>query len=198
MNPTLTFTLPPLPRPPRLGWRGRTAVGLVTLLALYGIGFGVFVATLPSPFTTLPPHLEGLATFTGGAGRVQALLHQINAGFSGPILISGMKERTPLRAVLHHAQPESPISPAQADHILQDTAQTTRQNVESLKVWAAYLGITRIGIITSTYHTHRVRLLGRALAPELTLTLLPVQPADAGLRPLLREYNKLLLSPILP
>lgn len=172
-------------------------VGII-LLGLYGAGFGAFIATLPQPFATLPPNLEGLATFTGGAGRVQALLHQLNIGFNGPILISGIRARTSLTTILAHAKPEEPLSPDQTNHILQDTAQSTRENVESLKVWAGYLGITRIGVITSTYHTARVRLLLWSKAPELAVTLLPVQPADAGWRPLLKEYNKLLLTPLLP
>jgi uncharacterized SAM-binding protein YcdF (DUF218 family) len=184
-----------LPRPPRLGWRGRLLLGASLLGTTYLLGFALFVVTLPPPFTTLPPGLEALATFTGGAGRVAATLTEMERGFSGPILISGSHRSTRLSDIL--AETATTLTPSQRTHILHDAAQTTRQNITSLMVWAGYQNLQHIGIITSTYHARRVRLLARLHAPELNLTLLPVQPADAGLMPLFREYNKLLAAPFL-
>jgi uncharacterized SAM-binding protein YcdF (DUF218 family) len=195
-SPTSFFSLNFGPRK-RLGWKGRSLVLLGLLLTLYLAGFGLFLATLPKPFTTLPPEIEGLVAFTGGAGRVQTLLHQMDSGFTGPILISGTRGNTSLHTILTHAGEEKNLSDSQKNHILQDASQTTRENVESLKVWAAYLEIHNIGIITSTYHAPRVRFLAWWVAPELNITVLPVQPADAGIHPLFKEYNKLLLLPLM-
>lgn len=184
-----------LPKHPPLGRRGKAILLGSLFLTAYLGGFGIFVATLPVPFTTLPPRLEGLATFTGGAGRVKATLTQLQRGFKGPILISGSHATTRLSDIL--AKTHTDLTPEESTHIMHDAAETTRQNVLSLKVWAGYQNITNVGVITSTYHAARVRLLISMHAPELTATVLAVQPADSGLMPLLREYHKLLLAPLL-
>lgn len=184
-----------LPRPPRLGWRGRVLLLLSLLASAYLFGFALFVMLLPTPFTTLPDTLDGLATFTGGSGRVEAALKEVQQGFAGPILISGSNEATTLPDILAHTGAE--LTARQQSHIVYDTAQTTRQNITSLTAWAGYYNLTDIGLITSTYHVPRVKLLALLHARHLNLTYLAVQPADPGLHPLFREYNKLLVAPLL-
>lgn len=184
-----------VPRPPRLGWRGRTLLALSLASSAYLLGFALFVVTLPQPFTTLPEGLEGLATFTGGSGRVETALKQVQRGFEGPILISGSHQQSRLTDIL--ALTDTSLTPSQQKHIVYDAAQTTRENITSLQAWAGYNGISNIGLVTSTYHVPRVRLLALLHARNLSLTYLAVQPADSGLRPLFREYNKLLIAPAL-
>ncbi len=164
---------------------------------LYGLGLAGFVALLPSPFTTLPPGLQGLATFTGGAGRVATTLRLVQAGFAGPVLISGINPQSQLAEIEELTGLESPLVPAQRQQIMLDSASTTRENLLSLQIWATTANLQRVGLITSTYHAARVRALGWWLAPELNLVLLPVQPEDTSFRVLLREYHKLLAAPIL-
>lgn len=182
-------------KPPPLTLRGKIVLATSLLLTAYLAGFGAYVALLPEPFTTLPPNLQGLATFTGGYGRVEATLNQLKSGFKGPILISGSHASTRISDIA--AQTDTPLTPEESVHIMHDGAATTRENILSLKVWAGYQDISNVGVITSTYHAARVRLLASLRAPELTVTILPVQPADAGLMPLIKEYHKLLLAPLL-
>lgn len=184
-----------IPRPPRLTWRGRTILALSLGLSAYALGFAVYVVTLPTPFTFIPDDLEGLATFTGGSGRVEAAMKAAQRGFEGPILISGSHQRTRLTDIIAHTSAN--LTPGQQEHIVYDAAQTTRENITSLSAWAGYYNLDNIGVITSTYHVPRVRLLALMHARHLHLTYLPVQPADSGLRPLFREYNKLLAAPLL-
>jgi uncharacterized SAM-binding protein YcdF (DUF218 family) len=184
-----------LPGRPPLSTRGRLLLLASIVFTAYLAGFGAYVAMLPEPFTTLPAGLQGLATFTGGYGRVEATLNQLKSGFKGPILISGSHATTRISDIA--AQTDTPLTPEESVHIMHDAAATTRENVLSLKVWAGYQGITNVGVITSTYHAARVRLLAGLRAPELHVTILPVQPADAGLMPLIKEYHKLLLAPLL-
>lgn len=182
-------------RPGRLGWFGRSVLFVVFLGLAYVLGFASFVIFLPTPFATLPSNLDGLATFTGGAGRVEAALKEVQDGFPGPILISGSHKQTRLTDILSHTS--ATLTPTQTTKIVYDTAETTRENIISLKLWASVNNVKHIGLITSTYHVPRVRLLALLHARELNLTCLPVQPADPGLRPLFREYNKLLIAPFL-
>ena len=191
-NPHFHFHFP---RRPRLRWRGRCILAFCLTASAYILGFALYVVTLPQPFTTLPDDLDGLATFTGGSGRVESALMEAQRGFDGPILISGSHQQTRLTDIL--AKTDADLTPDQQTHIVYDAAQTTRENVTSLKAWAGYYHLNRIGVITSTYHIPRVRLLALMHAREPSLTYLPIQPADAGLKPLFREYNKLLAAPFL-
>jgi uncharacterized SAM-binding protein YcdF (DUF218 family) len=183
------------PHPPRLSWRARSLLILFLAFSTYALGFAVYVVSLPKPFTLLPDDLEGLATFTGGSGRVEAAMKAAQRGFEGPILISGSNQGTRLSDIL--ARTSAQLTDLQKEHIAYDIAQTTRENVTSLAAWAGYYNLDNIGVITSTYHVPRVRLLALLHARHLQLTFLPVQPADSGLRPLIREYNKLLATPFL-
>lgn len=175
----------------------RIILWLVGLGLLYGLGLALFVALLPAPFTTLPPNLDGLATFTGGAGRVATTLRLIQGGFTGPVLISGIHPNSQLAEIEEVAGLTTPLNAAQRQQIMLDGAATTRENLESLRLWAATARLQQVGLITSTYHAARVRLLACWLTPNLTLVLLPVQPEDTRLRVLLREYHKLLVAPLL-
>lgn len=185
-----------LPQPPKLGGRGRILLTLASAFVLYWVGFAAYITTLPQPFTTLPDDVEGLAVFTGGSGRVEAALTQLYHGFNGPILISGRHPRTRLADILA----ESPynFSPWQQQQITVDNAGTTHQNIQGLRLWAQTKNLKHVGVITSTYHAARVRMLAYWLAPQLRVQVLAVQPADGGLKPLFLEYNKLLGSPFLP
>lgn len=185
-----------LPHPPRLGWRGRALLTLALATVSYCIGFALYIITLPTPFTMVPDEVEGLAVFTGGAGRVDAALTQLYHGFTGPILISGRHPRTHLSDIL--AESPYTFSRSQRNQLTVDAAQTTHQNIQSLQSWARSNHVDHIGVITSTYHAARVRLLAFWFAPQLRVQVLAVQPADAGLKPLFLEYNKLLGTPLLP
>lgn len=182
---------------PRLTWRGRLILCLSLALTTFLIGFALFVAALPQPFTTVPPGLQGLAVFTGGAGRVGAALDVAAQGFSGPVLISGSHPQTRLADILSLTESHLTLSEAKNKPISLDGARTTVQNIKGLQQWAHERNLTEIGVITSTYHAARVRLLGKWLAPELHLTLLPVQPAEAKPLLLFHEYLKLLAAPFL-
>jgi uncharacterized SAM-binding protein YcdF (DUF218 family) len=184
-----------IPRRPRLRWRGRIILTFSLSATVYALGFALYVITLPEPFTTLPDDLDGLATFTGGSGRVEAALKEAQRGYPGPILISGSHQATRLTDIL--AKADATLTADEQSHIVYDAAQTTRENITSLKAWAGYYHLNSIGIITSTYHVPRVHLLALMHARDLSLTYLPVQPADSGLKPLFREYNKLIVAPFL-
>lgn len=181
--------------PTKLPRHLRMLLALLVLATLYGLGFALYITSLPTPFTTIPPSIQGLAVFTGGAGRVDAALTEIHRGFSGKILISGKHQNTTFAAIL--ARAPAPLSLQQQAQITLDEAPTTHQNIKSLGQWAQAENLTHIGIITSTYHAARVRLLSWIETPHLTLTILAVQPENTGLRVLWHEYNKLLAAPFL-
>jgi uncharacterized SAM-binding protein YcdF (DUF218 family) len=165
---------------------------LLTLALLYGIGLAVFVGALPAPFTTVPAQVQGLAVFTGGSGRVATALTLIQQGFTGPVLISGRHPSSSLADMLELAPGAPQLSGKQKAQVSLDAAQSTHENMLALQQWATNRQLRQVGVITSTYHVARVRLLHLWLAPQVGLTLLPVQPEDTSFKTLLREYHKLL------
>lgn len=186
-----------MPRRRRFSFTVRLLLASILSVMLYFLGFAIFIASLPSPFTTLPEGLQALAVFTGGSGRVDAALTSLTQGFNGPILISGSHPQTKLPDILTSAGTALHLTEAQQKQITLDTAATTQENILSLKSWATQNKLTRIGIITSTYHAPRVQVLAWWKMPEVEITLLPVQSPSSGLKLMLQEYNKLLSAPFL-
>jgi uncharacterized SAM-binding protein YcdF (DUF218 family) len=115
----------------------------------------------------------------------------LSQGYSGPVLISGVNPDVKLKDIA----PD--LAYDVAKQIELDTAAlTTRQNVDNTATWAARHKLHTVGVITSTYHAARVRLFFKRRAPQLEITIIPVQPNEAGLLALLREYHKLLAAPL--
>lgn len=172
----------------------RLLLTLVAVAVVYVAGFAAYVALLPVPSEGLPEDVDGVAVFTGGQGRVDKALALLDEGFAGPVLISGVHPDVRLEELASSQR----FSPAQRARVELDyEALTTRHNVYNTVAWAARSKLGRIGVITSTYHTARSRLLFWLVAPGMPVVMLPVQPVGSGWRTLFREYNKLLLSPVL-
>lgn len=174
-------------------WRRFFVIGVI-IACLYGVGFGLFVRAVPEASTFSLRDVQGLAVFTGGAGRVDTAVGLINDGFVGPVLVSGAHPEVRVQDLAGVGQ----LQAWQRGLIQLDYAATTRQNVANTRHWAGIHGIKRLGLVTSTYHVPRVTLLWWMLAPGIEVVVIPVRPADGGWRTLFREYNKFLLTPVLP
>ena len=174
---------------------GRWINTLVALLVLYGATFAVYMIAMPLPFSVPPATIDGLAVFTGGSGRVDTAVDLMKQGFGGPVLISGVHPNVRLPNLTD----VSKLTPRQRAALQLDyDSRTTRENVMATAYWATRNHLRQVGIVTSTYHAMRVRVLFRLLAPEVDIVLLPVQPVDGRAAALLREFNKLLVAPLLP
>lgn len=159
----------------------------------YGVGFGLFLAALPAPFSGIPV-VDGVVVFTGGTNRVPTAVEWLREGYTGPVLISGVHPDV-TKEDLMQGEPLNEVAAARL--ALDIGAQNTKGNVRNTRLWAEGLGLTAargksVGILTSTYHVPRVRLLAVTGAPGLDIVYLPVQPQEAGLRDFWREYNKLI------
>ncbi|HEX2859841.1 MAG TPA: YdcF family protein [Alphaproteobacteria bacterium] len=164
---------------------------LAALALLYVLGFAVFLAALPAPRAAVP-QVGGLAVFTGGSNRVAMAIEALEQGYSGPVLISGVNPDVKLNDLAPDLAAD-----VQAQIELDRKALTTRENVDNTAAWAAENDLKDVGVITSTYHALRVRLLFAWRAPQLQVVIVPVQPNEAGLGALWREYHKLLAVPFL-
>ena len=155
-------------------------------------GFVLFLASLPGPFVGMP-QVQYLAVFTGGSNRVDTALDFLEKGYDGPLLISGVHPDVKLPELLVGRD----ISAEEMALMTLDmSAMTTKQNVRNTAMWAKAQGAKVgdvVGIVTSTYHVPRVRLLLKTYAPALAVEMIPVQPDELGVGALLREYHKVLV-----
>lgn len=177
-----------------MGFMTRLLGWLVVILFVYGVGFAMFLAVIPQASLMSLRDMQGLVVFTGGSGRVDTAVNLIAEGFVGPVLVSGAHPEVRVSDLAGVGQ----LQAWQRGLIQLDYAATTRQNVANTKHWASIHGVKKLGLVTSTYHVPRVRLLWWLLAPGIDIVIIPVQPADGGWRTLFREYNKFLLTPVLP
>ena len=165
---------------------------LVCVVLLYGLGFVAFLGSLPEPFVGMPK-VQYLAVFTGGTNRVPTALDIVEKGYTGPLMISGVHPDVKLQELMvgRNIPPE-----AMANVTLDMSALTTKQNVRNTALWAVAQGASVgdvLGIVTSTYHVPRVKLLLKTYAPALAVQMIPVQPQELGISALLREYHKVLV-----
>lgn len=168
-------------------------MGLLCMLGAYAMGFGLFMVALPAPQTLINPMPEGLVVFTGGTGRVDAAVTLLRRGFDGPVLISGVHRDVRLSEII----PSDLMEAIPRRNLTLDyDARTTRENVLNTSVWAEDRHITNLAVVTNRFHALRCRMLFLLLAPKLKLTMLTV-PDKASWQTLFREYNKLLVAPLL-
>ncbi len=164
---------------------------LLALLALYAVGFGIYMLALPRPLVGLPP-VDGLVVFTGGEGRVRTTLELVAEGFVGPVLISGVYPAVRVREL----EGAVALKRSQLAKVMLDKeALTTRENMTNTLRWADVWNLKRVGVVTSTYHAPRVWLLAWWYGAHSRLTVVPVQPQRVKIGDLLREYSKLWLLP---
>lgn len=163
---------------------------------LMSFGFGAYILKLPLAFEQQNVvEKEALVVLTGGRGRVEAALHQIEIGFSGPVLISGVHPSV-TKDILLEGRTFTPEQTAQIE--LDYVAQTTRQNALVVQEWARQKGVMDVGVVTSHYHMPRSRWLFSLFAPSLTMVPLAVVPGAVAMSVLVKEYLKLLVAPLLP
>ena len=147
-----------------------------------------------------PPHADGIVVLTGGADRVAAGLHLLQAGTAEHLLISGVGREVPLRdlAIISGLNPANIA--AHADAVtLGRAASSTHGNAVETEEWAARLHIGSLIVVTAGYHMPRALAELRARLPQVGLIPYAVQPPGMRAMPtaatwrlLLGEYSKFL------
>lgn len=178
--------------------------------AALGVGFLVFVLTLPDPDDAVPERLAfegrgpaGIVALTGGAGaRITRAVALHEAGLGERVFISGVNPQIDKATLASH-----PASMGGADVFaccvdLGPYAKTTKGNALEARSWARSQGYRTVYLVTSNFHLTRAKAELSILAPELTIVGVPVDswsvPADSwAWRPrswwaLGKEYVKLL------
>lgn len=160
------------------------------LIALYGVGFGIWAMTLPS---AADPGLrtDAIVVPTGGPGRIERGASLLSAGAAKRMLISGVDRQVRAHELTQSHQVDPRLLACCID--LGREAVDTRSNAEEIARWIAQRRVRSVRLVTSDWHMRRAH-------HELRLAI----PADVGvvddavrshprLATLFGEYNKMLL-----
>jgi uncharacterized SAM-binding protein YcdF (DUF218 family) len=180
-----------------LRWGG----GAAALLALFLVGFLLFLAEIPEELADPARRTDGIVVLTGGAERVETGLRLLESGAAPRLLVSGVAARLTLAelARAHAREPGALTSRITLGH----AAATTVGNAAETTAWARANDVRSLRVVTAGYHMPRALLELRRAMPETELLPHPVGPTtlrEGALGPArvarlhLSEYVKYLLA----
>lgn len=185
--------------------KGLLFAGLAVLaaVALYAIGFVVFVETLQLRPGKID-HPDAIVVLTGGDGRVGVGVKLLEDGIGKRLLISGVDPRTTkqeLKKIVHGGKRFDCC----AD--LGFSAANTRGNAAEAAAWTKAHGYRSLLVVTAAYHMPRSLTEFSAEMPNVKFEPFPTQPRGVEIedwwndlrvfRTLRGEYAKYLASVIL-
>ncbi len=164
--------------------------------AAWLLGFVWFVHEARNP-PAAPPHADGIVVLTGGADRVAAGLHLLEAGAADRLLISGVG-RAEFPELAHRAGVDRTLAPRV---VLGHMAGDTRGNASETSAWVAENRVRSLIVVTAGYHMPRALTELRRRLPDITLIPVRVQPPGmrditdpTSWRLLAGEYTKFLAA----
>ena len=135
------------------GWLGFTVTCLGLLMGLFVFGFAVFTAIVmrePAPQLSAA---DGIIVLTGGDYRIVEGARLLSDGRANRLLISGVNEKATRDDLLKL----SGLTVAKFDCCVElgYAAQDTVGNAEEARAWATGRHLTRLIVVTSSYHMPR-------------------------------------------
>ncbi len=162
---------------------------LAGLVLLYLGGFGIYLATMPTPLAG--PKTDAIVVLTGSAGRIDRGLRLLEAHAAQRMLISGVAPEVRPNELAH----EYKVSPAlfRCCIDLGHEAVDTRSNADETADWLRSHDYKTVRLVTSDWHLARAKLeLVNALDGDATVIGDGV-PSSPRYAVLLGEYNKLIV-----
>lgn len=162
---------------------------LAVLALLYGIGFAIFLKTMPSPVAG--PKTDAIVVLTGGAGRIDRGLALLKAHAGQRMLISGVAPEVKPGELAHEYRVSPKLFSCCID--LGHEAVDTRSNADETADWVRDHRYKSVRLVTSDWHLARARLeLVNALDGDASVIGDGV-PSSPRYAVLINEYNKLLV-----
>ncbi len=183
----------------------RAVTFLLTLAALWVIGFVSFVASIPEKPPANLRETDGIVVLTGGPSRLSEAIALLAAGHANRLLISGVNARTKDPDLKQSLDLKTRSGTELFDCCIDvgRQAQDTVGNAQEIASWARLHGYRSLRVVTADFHIRRSLLEIRRYAPELVLVPHPVfteniRPgswwrSQYAARMLASEFNKLLV-----
>ena len=138
----------------------------VILIGLaYGLGFVVWVSTLPAT-PDARPDADGIVVLTGGAPRLDKAVALFESGVGKRLLISGVSQVT-TREMLKKETDGGPRFDCCAD--IGYAAEDTRGNAQEAAGWAREHEFRSIVVVTGRYHMPRAMTEFSMALPDVTV-----------------------------
>lgn len=162
---------------------------LAVLVLLYGIGFAIFLKTMPAPL--VGPKTDAIVVLTGGAGRIDRGIALLKAHAGQRMLISGVAPQVRPGELAHEYRVSPQLFACCID--LGHEAVDTRSNADETADWVRDHKYGSVRLVTSDWHLARAKLeLVNALDGDATVVGDGV-PSSPRWALLFGEYNKLLV-----
>jgi uncharacterized SAM-binding protein YcdF (DUF218 family) len=173
----------------------------LVFVSLWILGFLWFLGQLPVPSTTPDyKHSDAIVVLTGGSGRIDHGLKQLEKGMAEWLFITGVNQSSPSDAVFADDLKKNDRYRRFKDHIvLGRMALNTQGNAEEARLWMEQKNFKSMRLVTASYHMPRSLLEFRIAMPEITVLADPVFPPDvtqrwwqsgSGVLLMLSEYHK--------
>ena len=176
---------------------------IAIVVALYIVGFVVFVMNLPVPMPRMHP-AQGIVALTGGDERLAAAVNLLETHQGQRLLVSGVHHTTTKAELKRLAHGGSRFDCC-AD--MGYAAENTRGNAEEAAAWVRAHRFKSLIVVTARYHMPRSLTEFQAAMPGVALEPYPVEPQDIdlggwwhdgrALRVLSGEYTKYLASTVM-
>ena len=152
-------------------------IAIVVVALAYGLGFVLWVSTLPAAPSVMPD-ADGVVVLTGGGPRVEAGVALLEKRVGKRLLISGVGPNTDqqtLKALAHGGQRFDCC--ADVGYAAQDTNGNATEAAE----WAHAHGYHSIVVVTARYHMPRALNAFRRTMADVTLLPWPVNEESVNL-----------------
>lgn len=179
----------------------RVFLGVILLALLgYGLGFVLFVSSLPNTPASVPK-ADGIVALTGGDERLDTAVSLFEHGVGKRLLVSGVSQETTKETVGKMSDGGARFRCC-AD--IGYTAEDTHGNAEEAAAWTRENHFHSLVIVTGRYHMPRTMKEFSSVLPDVALVAYPVDqsridlggwwrhPRTMGL--LHREYVKYLAT----
>jgi len=165
---------------------------LALLLALYGVGFGIFALTLPKAAGT--EQTDAIVVLTGSPGRLERGFALLEEGRAQAMLISGVPPDARPQDYAARYNVDPGLFPAKI--ALGQDSVDTRTNAEEVARWLQRRRYRSIRLVTSDLHMHRAYYeMSRRVGSDVTI-LTDAVASNPGVGPIYGEYNKYLMARI--
>lgn len=151
---------------PLLWWLVGFASALAVLFAATLWMAGVVYSELPrhARFDESFKAADVIVCLTGGRGRIRKALELYEKGYGKTLYISGTDRLVNMRDVLRELKW---VGPVQDDRIiLENVSANTIQNAEQVARFVSERGLTRVLLVTSSYHARRAYYVFQKILPR--------------------------------
>jgi len=153
-------------------------------------GFFAFVFFLPDPAGN--QLTDAVVVPTGGGGRIERGLQQLELGHAKALLVTGVgREVKPKEFAVQYKVPAHLMT---CCITLGFVARNTRGNAEEAAKWMREKHYTSLRLVTSDWHMRRAALELKAVLPPNIRVIEDAVPTKPSMRILFLEYHKLIAS----